>query len=136
MIVEERAEGYGGELREMGDHAYGVVVLLRAEPEGARADFFEELEEGGDARVAIGRRCCWLAGVGRIGDQRVRGVAEEVGIGLRDAGHFPAGHRMSTEEERGGGRRKIFGGGLRDAELGAAGVGDEGVLGGVASDFW
>src|SRR5216683_3916687 len=50
MIVEERAEGYGGKLGEMRDHAHGVVVLLRAEPERASADFFEELEEGGDAR--------------------------------------------------------------------------------------
>src|SRR6267154_1573265 len=120
----------------MRDHAYGIVMLLRAKPERAGADFFEQLEEGRDARVAIGRRCCWLAGVRRIGDERVGGIAEEIGVGLRDAGYFPAGHGMATEEERGAGRGKIFSGSLCDAELGAAGVGDEGVLGGVASDFW
>src|SRR6266404_6115708 len=136
MIVEEGAESYGGELGEMRDHADGVVVLLRAEPERAGAHFFEELEEGGDARVTLRWRWARLARLGGVGDQRVGRVAEEIGVGLRDAGDFAAGHGMSTEEERGGGRGKIFGGGLRDAELGAAGVGDEGVLGGVASDFW
>src|SRR6266849_3295536 len=45
MIVEERAERYGGELRKVRDHTNGVVVLLRAEPERAGADFFQELEE-------------------------------------------------------------------------------------------
>src|SRR5258708_126114 len=52
MIVEERAESYGGELRELRAHADGVVLLLPAQPERAGADFFEELDEGGDARVA------------------------------------------------------------------------------------
>src|SRR4029077_2650729 len=42
---------------------------------------------------------------------------------------------MAAEKERGGGRREIFGGGLRDAQLGAAGVGDERVLGSEAGDF-
>src|ERR1700757_722028 len=116
MIVEEGAEGYGGELGEMRKHAYGGVVLLRAEPEGAGADFFEELEEGGDARVALGGRgICWG---GRVGDERVGRVAEEVGVGLGDAGSFASGHGMTAEEERGCRSRKIFGGGLRDAELG------------------
>ena len=41
---------------EMRDHADGVIVLLRAEPERAGANFFEELEEGGDAGVAVRRR--------------------------------------------------------------------------------
>src|SRR6267154_2533184 len=80
----------------MRHHAYGVVVLLRAEPERARADFFQELEEGGDARVAIGRRCCWFARVGRIGDERVGGIAEEVGVGLRDAGDLAGGEKFSA----------------------------------------
>src|SRR4029077_6829514 len=46
------------------------------------------------------------------------------------------GHGMAAEEERGGRRGKILCGSLRDAELGAAGVGDEGVLGSEAGDFW
>src|SRR6266481_2436592 len=135
MIVEEGAESYGGELGEMRDHADGVVVLLRAEPERAGAHFFEELEEGGDARVTLRWRWARLARLGGVGDERVGRVAKEVGVGLGDAGDFAASHRVTAEEERGGGRRKIFGGGLRDAQLGAAGVGDEGVLGSEAGDF-
>ncbi len=135
MIVEERAESYGGELGEMRDHADGVVVLLRAEPERAGADFFEELEEGVNAGIALRWRCGRLTRVGGVGDQRVGRVAKEVGVGLRDAGDFAASHGVTAEEERGGGRGKIFGGGLRDAQLGAAGVGDQGVLGSEAGDF-
>src|SRR5258707_6645910 len=135
MIVKERAEGYGGELREMRDHADGVVVLLRAEPERAGADFFEELEEGGDARVAWRGRCGCVALLGGVRDERVGRVAEEVSVGLGEAGDFATGHGVAAEEERGGGRGKIFGGGLRDAQLGAAGVGDEGVFGSEAGDF-
>src|SRR5438445_266443 len=134
MIVEKGAEGYGGELGEMRNHADGVVVLLGAEPERAGADFFEELEESGDARVALGGR--GISWDGRVGDERVGRVAEEVGVGLRDAGGFASGHGVTAEEERGCRRGKIFGGGLREAKLGAAGVGDEGVFGGEASDFW
>src|SRR6266481_6365043 len=135
MIVEKRAKGDGGELREMRDHADGVVVLLRAEPDRPGANFFEELEEGGDARVAWRGRCGCVALLGGVRDERVGCVAKEVGVGLCDAGDFAASHRVTAEEERGGGRGKIFGGGLRDAEFGAAGVGDEGVLGSEAGDF-
>ena len=53
MIVEERGERDGGELREMRGQAHGVVVLLRAEPERAGANFFQNLQEGGDARIAV-----------------------------------------------------------------------------------
>src|SRR5258707_6412181 len=82
MIVKERAEGYGGELREMRDHADGVVMLLRAEPERAGANFFEELEEGGDAGIALRLRCGGLARLRGVCDQRVGRVAEEGSVGL------------------------------------------------------
>src|SRR5258705_6704569 len=134
MIVKERAEGYGGELGEMRNHADGVVVLLGAEPERAGADFFEELEERGDAGVALGGR--GISWDGRVGDERVGRVAEEVGVGLRDAGGFASGHGGTAEEERGCRRGKIFGGGLRDAQLWAAGVGGEGGFWGEAGGFW
>ena len=52
-IVEERAESDGGELREMRGQADGVIVLLRAEPEGARADLLQNFEEGDDAGIAM-----------------------------------------------------------------------------------
>src|SRR5260370_1170316 len=68
--------------------------------------------------------------------ERERRVAEEVGGGLRDAGGFGCGYGVTAEEERGCRRGEIFGGGLRYAKLGAAGVGDEGVFGGEACDFW
>src|SRR5258708_244873 len=42
---------------------------------------------------------------------------------------------MAAEEQRGGGGGKIFVGGLRGAEVGAASVGDEDGLGREASDF-
>src|SRR6266849_1925966 len=51
MVVEEAGEGDGRELREMRGQADGVVVLLRAEPERTRADFFEDFYECGDARI-------------------------------------------------------------------------------------
>ncbi len=129
----KRAEGYGGELGKVRDHADGVVVLLGAEPQRAGADVFEELEKGVDARVAFRRR--GIRRYRRVGDQRVGGVTEEVGVGLGHAGEFAAGHGVATQEERGGGGRKIFGGGLQDADLGAASVGDEGMLGSEAGDF-
>src|SRR5258705_13713756 len=121
MIVKERAEGYGGELGEMRNHADGVVVLLGAEPERAGADFFEELEESGDARVALGGR--GISWDGRVGDERVGGVAEEVGVGLRDAGGFAAGQGGTAEGEGRWRRGKNFRGGLGEASLGGAGSG-------------
>src|SRR5260370_22021233 len=96
MIVEERAESYGGELGEMRDHADGVVMLLRAEPERAGANFFEELEEGGDAGIALRLRCGGLARLRGVCDQRVGRVAEEVSVGLGEAGDFAAGHAMAA----------------------------------------
>src|SRR5258705_7978438 len=128
MIVKERAEGYGGELGEMRNHADGVVVLLGAEPERAGADFFEELEESGDARVALGGR--GISWDGGVGDERVGRVAEEVGVGLRDAGGFASGHGGTAREERGCRRGKNFGGGLRDGKVCGARVGEEGGFGG------
>lgn len=57
MIVEERGEGYGGELGEMRGEADGVIVLLGAEPERAGADFSQDFHECGDARVVLIGRC-------------------------------------------------------------------------------
>jgi len=125
MIVKERAEGYGGELGEMRNHADGVVVCWRRAREGGRR-FFEELEESGDARVALGGR--GISWDGRVGDERVGRVAEEVGVGLRDAGGFASGHGVTPRKSAVAGEEK-FRGGLRDAKLGAAGVGDEACLG-------
>jgi hypothetical protein len=144
MVVEESAEGNGGELGKMGGQPDGVVVLLGTEPEGAGADFLEEFEEGGDARVGV------LPGLlGRDGiksgrgkprpyggrDEGVGGVAEEVGGGVGDAGELAACHGVAAEEERAAFGGEKFGGGLGDAKFGAAGVGDEGVSGSVARDF-
>src|SRR5260370_38641530 len=54
---------------------------------------------------------------------------------MRDAGEFPAGHGMAAEEERTFFAGKKFGGGLEDADFGAAGVGNERVWSSVARDF-
>src|SRR5258708_7803033 len=51
-------------------------------------------------------------------------VEDEVGVGWGEAGDLAAGNGVAVGEERGGRRGEIFSGGLRDAELGAAGVGD------------
>ena len=127
MIVEERAEGYGGQLREMRGEADGVVVLLGAEPQGVGADFFQDFYEGGDARIAL---------VGRSADEGVRVVAEEVGVGVGNAGLFPASHGVAAEEEICGVIGEMVCGVFRDAHFGAAGVGDERMPGGEACDFW
>ena len=44
MVVEKRAERDGGELGKMRGQADGVIVLLRAKPEGACANFFENFD--------------------------------------------------------------------------------------------
>src|SRR6266850_3199663 len=41
MVVEKAGEGEGCELREMRGQADGVVVLLSAEPQRTRANFFQ-----------------------------------------------------------------------------------------------
>src|SRR5271169_4718628 len=101
--------------------ADGVVVLLGAEPKGAGAEFFQDFYEGGDARIFL---------FGRGTDQRVGIVAEEVGIGMRDARQFPAGHGMATEKDI----RRIFGEKIcsvfGDSDFCAASVCSESVRGG------
>src|SRR5229473_688057 len=125
-IVEERGERDGGELRKMGGQADSVVVLRSTEPERARANFFENFHEGGDAGVLLS---------GRGTDERVGIATEEIGIGVRDAGEFPAGHGVTAQEAGPVFAGKKRSSGLRHADLGAAGVGDERVRRGVAGDF-
>src|SRR5712692_2479775 len=115
-VVEERSERDGSKLREMRGETNGVVVLHFAEPERARADFFENFHEGGDARFVL---------CGRGADERVGIAAEEIGVGMGDAGEFPAGHGMAAEKKRAALAGEEARGGLRDADFGAAGVGDE-----------
>ncbi len=57
MVVEEAGKSDGSELGKMRGEADGVVVLLRAEPERACANFLENFHEGGDSRVVLSRRC-------------------------------------------------------------------------------
>src|SRR5713226_2753898 len=125
-IVQERGERDGGELRKMRGQADGVVVLRGAEPERARADFFENFHEGGDAGVLLSKRGT---------DERVGVAAEEISVGVRDAGEFPAGHGVTAQEAGPVFARKKRSGGLGDADLGAAGVGDERVRRRIAGDF-
>src|SRR5882724_1913412 len=126
MVVEEASEGDGGELRKMRGQANGVVMLLRAEPERTRADFFENFHEGGDARIVFSR--------GRA-DESVGVATKKIGVGMGVAGEFPAGHGMAAEEERSIGCGIKFRGGFDDADFGAAGIGDERVSWSVARDF-
>ena len=58
-VVEKRSKGNRGELREMRSKAHSVVMLLRAEPERPRANFFENFDEGRDARIFLQRRCAF-----------------------------------------------------------------------------
>src|SRR6266850_1863053 len=116
MVVEKTGKGDCRELWEMRGQADGVVVLLSSEPQRAGPDFFEDFSEGGHARVVL---------VGGGADKGVGVGAEEVSIGMGDAGEFPAGHGMAAEEERSIGCGIKFRGGFDDADFGAAGIGDE-----------
>ena len=73
--------------------------------------------------------------IGGRADEGIGVVAKEVGVGVGDAGEFPAGHRMACEEEFGGVVGKKSGGFFCDTDFGAAGVGDESVGRGETSDF-
>ena len=88
-VVEEGGQGDGGELGEVGGEGDGIIVLLGAEPEGADAETFEEVEESHHARGLLGGEA------GFVGDERPRGVVEEAGGGGGDAGDFAAGHGMA-----------------------------------------
>ncbi len=100
----------------MRSKAHRVIVLLRADPERGGAKFRQNFHEGADARVTI---------TDHRTDESITGVAKEIGIGVGQAGRFAAGHRMPAEEQRPGLFGKIFGGDLRDAQLGAARIGDQ-----------
>src|SRR5579863_8971839 len=92
----------------MRDKADSVVVLLRAKPKRACADFLDNFDKGVHARVGV---LAWMFGRGRIDngrgkprpykrrDQGVGGFLEEVGCGIGHAGEFPAGHGMSAQEK-------------------------------------
>src|SRR5438874_7368590 len=107
-------------------------MLRGPEPERPGADFFEDFDKGRNAGIVggggfiyRGRRTGMNArhgGFGRFGDQGVGVFAEKIGIRVRDSGELPAGHGMAAEEERTLFARKKFGGGLGDADLGAAGI--------------
>src|SRR5216683_1557513 len=125
-IVEKRGERDGGKLRKMRGQADGVVVLRSAEPERVRADFFKDFHEGGDAGVLLS---------GRGTDERGGVAAEEIGVGVRDAGELPAGHGMTTQEAGSVFARKKRSGRMGGAGLGGGGVGDERVRRRVARDF-
>src|SRR5580765_3842942 len=110
----------------MRGQADGVVVLLRAQPERTRAYFFENLHESGDARIFYSRR---------RSDESIGVATKEIGVGMGDAGEFPASHGMASEEKRPTGCGIEFCGGFDDADFGAAGVGDERVRRRVARNF-
>ena|SRR2546426_1101532 len=126
MVVQEAGKSDRRELREMRGQADGVVVLLRAEPERTRADFFENLHEGEDARIVFSRRRA---------DESVGVATKKIGVGMCDSGEFPASHGMAAEEKRSVRCGIKFRGGFDDANFGAAGIGDERVSWGVARDF-
>jgi len=62
-------------------------------------------------------------------------ATKKIGVGMSDAGEFPAGHGMAAEEERSIGCGIKFCGGFDDANFGAASIGDERVSWSVARDF-
>src|SRR6266403_1273109 len=126
MVVEKAGEGDRRELREMRGQADGVVMLLCAEPERARADFFQNFHESGDAPVLFSRRRA---------DESVGIATKKIGVGMGDAGEFPAGHGMAAKEERSVSCGIKFCGGFDDADFGAAGIRDERVSWGVARNF-
>ena len=57
-----------------------------------------------------GSRSCWCGDEDRtIADQRVGVVAEQIGVGVGDAGEFLARHGMAAEKERAvGWREKVL----------------------------
>src|SRR6516162_6111268 len=104
----------------------GIVVLLRAEPDRARASLFEHFDERRDARI--------LRVVG-FTNQRIGGALKQVRIGMRESGKFTAGHWVPTKKD---GPRLIeqLQSSLVDAHLRAAHIGDQRVWRGVVRDFW
>src|SRR5437868_671315 len=137
----------------MRGEADGVIMLRGPKPERAGADFLKDFDKGRNAGIVSGtglihrgRRTGLLTrqgyvptrhyGFTRFGHQRVSVLAEKIGVGVGDSGEFPAGHGMAAEEERALFARKKLGGGLGDANFGAAGVGDERLRSSVARDFW
>src|SRR5260370_4737255 len=61
-VVEKRSQRDGGKLRKMGCQADGVIMLLGAEPKRPSADFFEEVDEGGNTWMVGG---AWFICKGR-----------------------------------------------------------------------
>ena len=61
----------------MRSHADGVVVLLRSEPQRARADFLHDFQESGHSRIAEMRDSAASPIRNRASDL----LAKEVGIG-------------------------------------------------------
>lgn len=125
-IVEERSEGDGGDLGKVRGQADGVIVLLCPDPQGTRANFFENFDEGVDSRVMN------FIGVAHKG---VGGVLEEVGVSASEADGFSACHGMSGKKNGTNFFDKKFGSGLMDALLGAAGICDECVRWSVVREF-
>src|SRR5213080_145915 len=115
-VVEKPGESDGGKLRKMRSKADRIIMLRSAEPERSRADFLEDFHESRNSRIFLSSGCA---------DERVSAAAEEVGVGVRDAGEFLPRHRMPAKEERPFVRRENFLRGLRDAHLRAAGIGDK-----------
>src|SRR5271155_59604 len=107
-------------------------MLLRAQPQRARADFFQNFQERVYARVA--RRFFFVGA--SVANQRVRLPLEHVGAGVADSRDFASGHRMATKKDRSGGRMKNLQRGMHDAQLGAARIGNQRVRRGVLGDFW
>src|SRR5262249_5083421 len=93
-VVEERGQGDRSQLRQMRGQPYSVVVLLRANPQRARADFLQNFNECGNTRLAGGGMGDGVAS----GDQCVGMVAKQFRVGSCDSAKFPAGHRMSAKK--------------------------------------
>ncbi len=84
--------------------------------------------DGGRRRAEFPDEGSYLSVVFRVGvlsgGQEVAGAAEEVGLGVRDAGELAAGHGMAADETQ-----VSLLGFPHDSVLGAGGVGDEGSRG-------
>src|SRR5215469_805176 len=125
-VVQKRTQGHGGELRKMRGQTDGIVVLLRAEPDRACPNLFQNFDERSDA---------WVVRILGFTNQRVRGALKKVRIGVREAGKLAPSHGVSAKKNGPDLFDKQLRSSLADAHFGAAHVGDQSVWRRVMCDL-
>src|SRR5205807_8608843 len=69
---------------------HSIIVLLRAKPQRPSAYFFENFDEGPDERLSVSRG---------FTNESIGSVAKKISVGISDASHFPASHRMAPDRK-------------------------------------